>query len=50
MKERRESRPRAEQKIPKDHWDTDGLSRGKQTGPVRKSPDACNGRGRRNEK
>lgn len=24
------------------NWTSDGLSKGKQTGPVRKSPDACN--------
>lgn len=29
------------------NWDKNGLSHGKQTGPIRKSPDAYNERGKR---
>ncbi len=33
----------ADQKLPKGHFDRDGMSNGKQTGPVRKSWDAQQG-------
>ena len=49
-RDNRESRPRSEPKLPKGHFNEDGLSQGKQTGPVRKTPDACNERGERNER
>jgi len=34
------SEPRATQRLPSDHFEADGLSRGKATGAVRKSYDA----------
>ena len=40
----KESRP-DHQKLP-DNWDREGLSKGKQTGPVRPTPDAYNERSR----
>jgi hypothetical protein len=39
------SEPNSQPKLP-DNWTPDGLSKGAQTGPVRKSPDACNERRR----
>ena len=38
-----ESRAQPNQRLPKGHFDSDGLSRGEQTGAVRKSPDAEQG-------
>ncbi len=38
-----ECKPQPNQRLPKDHFDTDGLSQGQQSGPVRKSWDAEQG-------
>ena len=38
-----------QQKLP-DNWTADGVSKGKPTGPVRPTPDACNERGERKGK
>lgn len=42
MAEPRKSESNSRQRLP-DNWTSDGLSQGKQTGPVRKSPDAEQG-------
>jgi hypothetical protein len=41
--ERRESRAQPNQRLPKGHFDEDGLSIGKSTGPVRPTADAYQG-------
>ncbi|HWW29940.1 MAG TPA: hypothetical protein VNY80_09990 [Steroidobacteraceae bacterium] len=41
--ERGESRAQPNQRLPKGHFDSDGLSEGAQTGCVRRSPDAYQG-------
>jgi hypothetical protein len=41
--ERGESRAQPNQRLPKGHFDSDGLSEGKQTGPVRPTCDAYQG-------
>lgn len=46
---KRESYCPKPQKIP-DNWSPDGVSKGKQTGPVRPTPDAHNERAERKEK
>lgn len=33
----------ANQRLPKGHFDADGLSKGKETGPMRSTPDAFQG-------
>ncbi len=45
-----QSTSRSQPRIPAGHFDRDGVSQGKQTGPVRKTPDACNEKGKRNAK
>lgn len=49
MADKRESRCAADQKLPS-NWTTDGLSKGKQTGAVRPSPDATQGKRGKDEK
>jgi hypothetical protein len=39
-----EVRPQANQRLPKGHFDSDGLSQGEQSGAVRKSWDAEQGK------
>ena len=41
-RDERESRSQSEPRIPKGHFNSDGMSQGKQDGPVRKTPDAYN--------
>jgi hypothetical protein len=40
--DQREVKPQPNQRLPKDHFDNEGLSQGPQSGPVRKSYDAHN--------
>lgn len=42
-RERGESYCNANQRLPKGHFDADGLSEGKQSGPCRSTPDAYQG-------
>ncbi len=35
-----QSEPRAQVRVPKGHFNSDGMSEGKQSGAVRKTPDA----------
>ncbi len=41
-----EPRSQSEPRLPPGHFGRDGLSQGKQDGPVRKTPDAYNERGK----
>ena len=46
---RGEPRPNSNQKLPVGHFESDGLSKGQQSGPVRKSWDAEQGKRPRGE-
>ncbi len=49
--ERGEPRSQSDPRLPRGHFNSEGMSQGKQEGPVRKTPDANNERreDRRNE-
>ncbi len=50
MAKSQSSRTRANTRTPPGHFAADGLSQGKSTGPVRKTPDAYCEKGKRNAK